>query len=110
MYLWPEEFKDNPHPNGTIQDLVILLDEVPFTVNGDLLLYRDRLRSSDGVHEDKKWWMLTRNGAFMVKPFYNFLNDEGLRCPATKFFWRKMCKKKSIFSIGLCGRIKLTLS
>lgn len=64
MFLWLEELKNSQHPNGIVQDLILLLEEAAFTENGDILLFKDCLRSSKGATGDKKWWMLTGNGAF----------------------------------------------
>lgn len=41
IYLWPKEFRDNQHPNGTVWDLVFLLEKSPFSENLDTLHYRN---------------------------------------------------------------------
>lgn len=94
MFFWPEEFKRSQFSNGTIHDLLSLLDEVPFSVNLDASTHRARLRAPIGEMGDKKWWRLIGNGAFSVKSFYNLLNDGELRCPIARFLWRNTCLKK----------------
>lgn len=97
MLLCPEEFRDSQHRNGTVHDLILLIEETPFTEIGKILHIRDCLRAPDGETGDKKWWMLTWNRVFLVKSLYNFLNDECLRCPAAKFFWRNWYPRKINF-------------
>lgn len=81
-------------PNGTIRELAYLWEVTPFVDNHVIQLIRDLLRAPSGGLYDHKRWMLTRNGTFLVKSFYNFLNDGGLRCSTAKFFWRNICPKK----------------
>lgn len=82
MYLWPDEFIDNMHPNGTIRGEL-----------GYFVLQR-MLRGAGWELGDKKRWMLTTNGSFSLKSFYNFLNDGGMRCSVARFFWCNSCSRK----------------
>lgn len=59
----------------------------PFLENDDRGPYQDRFSSNWGTFRDKKWWSLTANGTFSVKSFYNFLNDWGMRCLISSWFW-----------------------
>ncbi|XP_039118169.1 uncharacterized protein LOC120254088 [Dioscorea cayenensis subsp. rotundata] len=43
---------------------------------------------------DGKSWILSTNGRFSVKTFYNFLNDGGLRCHKTPVILKSVCPKK----------------
>lgn len=61
-----------------VRGLEYLLDEEPFKDNPDIILFRERfLHIVRGV-KDKNWWALTANRSFLVKSFYNFLNNGGL--------------------------------
>lgn len=98
-YLWPSEFRASSCPNGTIHDLIHLLEEPPFSdidVVGPAMAGGLPRASKE---RDKKWWRLTGNGLFFVKSFYRMLIDGGLRCPVSRFFWRDWCPKKvSLFN------------
>lgn len=54
MFIWPEEFRRTPYPNGSIRNLEFLLIEVPFSENEDVISFRDRVRAHVGDFGDKK--------------------------------------------------------
>lgn len=94
MNLWPKEFQSSTLPNGTVWELSFLLEEDQFSVDLNSAALRDHLRETRVESDDKISWMLTGNGIFFVKSFYNFLNDGGVRCPVARFFWRNTCPRK----------------
>lgn len=67
-------------------DLRFLLAEPPFSGDPEACAIRERLQRSGRDVRDTKRWKLTGNGSYLVKSFYSFLNDDGLRCPISKFF------------------------
>lgn len=94
MHLWPEEFRECLYPNGSVRDLATLLCEAPFVEHPEIFTFHDRVQTPSVESGDEKWWSLTSNGLFLVKSFYNFLNDGGIRCHALKWFWRRSCLRK----------------
>lgn len=94
MYLWPDEFREYQQPNGMVHKLVHLYNVSPFLENEVFQHIKDCLQESDGVMCDKKLWRLTGNGVFLLKSFYSFLIDGGVRSPVAKVFWRNWCPKK----------------
>lgn len=53
---------------------------------------------SDG--KDSRIWLWAKNGNFFTKSFYNFLNNNGLRCLLRKLLWKVECplKKKILLA------------
>lgn len=94
MNLWLKEFRSYNLPNGIVWELSSLLEEVPFSANSDSLLLRECLQATRDEIEDMKYWMLIENGIFIVKSFYNFLGDGGVRCLVVRYFWHGICLKK----------------
>lgn len=86
MCLWPNLFRNCQNHKTMLKESVHLLDEAPFSVCIETRPIRDLLFSVDVGNKDKKWWSLTSNGVFLVKSFYNFLNDRGFRCPIARWF------------------------
>lgn len=95
MYIWQEEFRRANGTIGTVRDLISLLYQPLFSIEVDVISFKERWSSQEGVLGDTKRWRLTGNGCFTVKSFYTFLNDCGLRCPVVKFFWKSTCPKKN---------------
>lgn len=50
---------------------------------------------SDG--KDSRIWLWAKNGNFFTKSFYNFLNNNGLRCLLRKLLWKVECPLKKKF-------------
>lgn len=73
MNLWPDKSSMSRCPNGTLHELVHLLDESPFNGNEFICQVRANVRRPVSQLGDKKSWRLSGNGSFSVKSFYNFL-------------------------------------
>lgn len=54
MNWWPEEFHASHYPNGTVHELIHLLDERPFVSNEFISQIRARMRNVDHSLVDKK--------------------------------------------------------
>lgn len=99
MYVWPELFSGCGQEDATFNVLCHLLEEQPFCEDADIAQTRDWLRTRRHVEKDKKRWTPNVNSLFLVKSFYIFLNDGGLRCDLANFFWKSICPKKiSVFN------------
>lgn len=98
--LWPDIFRRAEKPLGSIFDLVHLTHERWFTEeNASLGSSVAQLISRQGHRQDSRSWVLTTNGSFSVKSFYNFLMHGGIRCSVTNVIWKGCCPKKiSLFS------------
>lgn len=55
MYLWPEVYKDNHHPNDNVTELAFHLDAAPFIENLNTWPCRDHLREPVEEMRDRKW-------------------------------------------------------
>lgn len=86
--------------------LEYLLDEEPFKDNLDNILFHERFLYNVGGVEDKKRWVLTVNGSFSVKSYYNFLNDGACAILFQGDSGGAFSLERLIYSIGWCGRIK----
>lgn len=99
--------------NSATSFRIVLCGSWPLCLTRSLSLqtWMPRLRTRPcapiGETEDKKWWMLSGNGIFSMKSFYNFLNDEGVQYPMARFFWRNSCLKKVNFFNWLVWKNKM---
>lgn len=48
----------------------------------------------DSDFEDLKCWILSPNGCFTVKSFYNFVTVGGIHCHPNKAIWKGFCRRK----------------
>lgn len=75
-------------------DLAYLLAEAPFAKFPEVRSWLARVNTSQEAIINRKWWGLSVNGCFIVKSFYNLLNDGGNHCSMARFFWESLCPKK----------------
>lgn len=62
MTLWPKEYKDSLHPNGSVHELLHLMDIPPFTGIREIRQVCEWVRDSVSLLGDKSYGNLPEMG------------------------------------------------